>query len=272
MGEGTVGTNLKIAAVVLGTIGLYTLVANSIPQVESAVPEQLTVGADMTPEQLAAAGQTVFDGAGGCTACHGLGTRAPNLRSDHAGEGTVGARCATRVDGMDCKEYLHASLVDPNAFVVEGFQPIMPNVARTLSETQVWALVAYLESLGGEITVTPDDIPEESGSGTGSAGAAAGAGGSAQGETGPLEPLAIMEANQCLACHVVNGQGGPIGPALDGIGARVDAEYIRRSILEPNADTAQGYEAVAGTMPATLADQLSDAQIEVLVWYLASQK
>lgn len=265
-------TNLKIAAVVLGTICLYTLVANSIPQIESAVPEELTVGADMTPEQLAAAGQEVFDGAGGCTACHGLGTRAPNLRSDHDGQGTIGARCGGRVEGMDCKAYLHASLVDPNAFVVDGFQPIMPNVARTLSEAQTWALVAYLESLGGEITVTPADIPEESGSGPGAAGGGEAAGGTAQGETGPLEPMAIMQANQCMVCHVVNGQGGPIGPPLDGIGGRVDAEYIRRSILEPNADTAQGYEAVAGTMPPTLADQLSPAQLEVLVWYLAAQK
>jgi hypothetical protein len=40
------------------------------------------------------------------------------------------------------------------------------------------------------------------------------------------------------------------------MGSRRNADAIRRGILEPNADTAQGYAAVAGVMPATFGSQL----------------
>ena len=69
-----------------------------------------TSARDATPEALVAAGERVYNGAGGCTACHGLGTRAPNLLTDHAGQGAIGARCGTREPGKDCKAYLHESL------------------------------------------------------------------------------------------------------------------------------------------------------------------
>jgi hypothetical protein len=40
----------------------------------------------------------------------------------------------------------------------------------------------------------------------------------------------------------------------------------------PNADTAKGYEKFAGTMPLTFGQQLSAAQLEALVGYLARRK
>src|SRR5256886_7738709 len=52
-------TNLKVVGVVLGTLALYTLIANEIPQVQSEVPQTLTLGANVTPEQLVAAGEKV---------------------------------------------------------------------------------------------------------------------------------------------------------------------------------------------------------------------
>ncbi|HEX7050005.1 MAG TPA: c-type cytochrome [Longimicrobiales bacterium] len=268
------GTNLKILAVVLVTVGFYTLLANAIPQVESEVPETLTFSGEVTPAALVAAGEELYQGAGGCTACHGLGTRAPNLLTDEGGAGTIGARCGSRVAGMSCKAYLHQSLVDPTAHVVEGYQPIMPEMDRVLSPTQIWALVAYLESVGGEVTVTAEDVAAASES-AGAAGAGAGggaAGGAAPSASASLDPMTIVGEHQCRACHRIGGEGGAIGPVLDGIGARHDVAYIRRSILEPNADTAAGYEAVAGTMPPNFGQQLTAAQLEALVRYLAESK
>src|SRR2546423_5553714 len=58
-------TNLKVVGIVLGTLALYTLIANKIPQVQSEVPQTLTLGANVTPEQLVAAGEKVFNGIGG---------------------------------------------------------------------------------------------------------------------------------------------------------------------------------------------------------------
>ena len=46
------GINLRIGAVVIGTVLFYTLIANTIPQIESEVPEELSFTGDVTPEQL----------------------------------------------------------------------------------------------------------------------------------------------------------------------------------------------------------------------------
>src|SRR5256885_8598321 len=89
-------TNAKIVGIVLGPPALYPLIANEIPQVQSEVPQTLTLGANVTPEQLVAAGEKVFNGIGGCPTCHGLGTRAPNLLTDEKGQGPIGARCGKR--------------------------------------------------------------------------------------------------------------------------------------------------------------------------------
>ncbi|HXL10250.1 MAG TPA: cytochrome c, partial [Gemmatimonadales bacterium] len=141
-------TNLKIVGVVLGTLALYTLIANEIPQVQSEVPQTLTLGANVTPEQLVAAGEKVFNGIGGCTTCHGLGTRAPNLLTDEKGTGQIGVRCGKREPGKSCKQYLFESLDNPTAYVVPGYQPIMPVMTKQLSPEQVWAVIAFLESQG----------------------------------------------------------------------------------------------------------------------------
>src|ERR1700750_1120890 len=117
--------NLRILLLTLGVVAFYTTIAHSIPQLRSEVPETLALGADATPEALASAGEKIFNGAGGCTACHGLGTRAPNLLTDFNGQGTIGQRCGSRVSGLDCKAYIHQSITDPTAYVVAGFTPMV---------------------------------------------------------------------------------------------------------------------------------------------------
>ena len=49
--------NLKIIGVVVGTIGVFTLLANSIPQVQSEVPQDLSFGADVSAAELTASGE-----------------------------------------------------------------------------------------------------------------------------------------------------------------------------------------------------------------------
>lgn len=266
-------TNLKIVALVIGTLSAYTLVASIIPQVQSDVPTELTFGSEVSAAELVAAGEQLYAGAGGCTTCHGLGTRAPNLLTDEGGQGTIGARCGSRVPGEDCKAYLHRSLVEPMAYVVEGYQPIMQDMSRTLSPAQIWSVIAYLQSLGGEVTVSGEDVAAAQEAGGGATGAGAGAAPAATtAMSTTTDPEEIMQQSQCLLCHVLRGQGGPIGPSFDGMGARLTADYIRRSILQPNADTASGFAALAGTMPQTFGQQLSAAQLEALVQFLSQQR
>jgi mono/diheme cytochrome c family protein len=262
-------TNLKILALVAAMLGVFMLVANSIPQLQSELPQAVELSGDVTPEQLVAAGEEIFNGAGGCTTCHGLGTRAPNLLTDEAGAGPIGARCGNRRPGMSCKDYLLESLTEPGAFVVEGYQPIMQDLRRTLPMDQVWAVIAYLESQGGTVDVTADDV----GSAQRETGAApAPAPGGVAPATASLDPREIMNANLCLGCHMLRGQGAAVGPPFDGIGARLTRDQIREAILDPGATLASGYEAMAGVMPPTFGQQVSAAQLEAVVNFLASQR
>ncbi|MCZ6754135.1 MAG: c-type cytochrome [Gemmatimonadetes bacterium] len=261
-------TNLKVAFVGLLVIGFYTSIAHIIPQLRSEVPIELDLSAGFTADALVSAGRELYEGAGGCTACHGLGTRAPSLLADYAGEGSIGNRCGLRPGGLDCKAYLYQSLTEPEAVVVAGFSPIMPDARRQLSVEQIWALVAFLQSQGGEVTVTADDIPAQ-----GSAPATPATGGG-QPPTFSQEsdPRQLLNDNACIGCHVLDGTGGPVGPAFDGIGQRLDAAAIRKAILEPNADVSPGYQQMAGVMPTTFGSQLSAQQLETIVTFLAGRQ
>src|SRR5437867_1283059 len=264
-------TNLKIVGVVLGTLALYTLIANKIPQVQSEVPQALSLGANVTPEQLVAAGEKVFNGIGGCTTCHGLGTRAPNLLTDETGTGPIGVRCAKREPGKSCKQYLYESLDQPTAYVVAGYQPIMPVMTKQLSPAQVWSVIAFLESQGGTVDVTASDIPTTSPTSPTSPGGGGGGGGAAF-AGGSTDPKAIIQAAGCLVCHTLDGQGQVIAPDLTHVGSRRDAESIRKKILDPASSIAKGYEKLAGIMPKTFGTMMSAAQLEALVQYLAAHK
>ena len=258
-------TNLKIVAVTLAVVLFYTAMAHIIPQLESALPEAVELGGDVTPEQLAAAGEEIYNGAGNCASCHALGTRAPNLLIDYDGQGPIGSRCDAAF-GAGCKDYLYSSLTAPNDSVVPEFAAIMPDMRRQLpGENEIWVLVAFLQSLGGEITVTAGDLE---------AGGAEGAGGTGRvgGHTATMDPRAILEEKGCLACHQIDGAGPPIGPSFDDVGGRLTADEIRQSVLDPNAEISEGFEQFAGVMPATLGQQLSAAQLEAIVQFLAARK
>ena len=55
-------------------------------------------------------------------------------------------------------------------------------------------------------------------------------------------------------------------------GARVDADYIRESILDPAAGTSEGFEEVVDAMPPIFGNQLTASQLEAVVQFLVSQR
>lgn len=87
----------------------------------------------------------------------------------------------------------------------------------------------------------------------------------------------LLEKNGCLGCHSLDGTP-KVGPTLKGIWGRpvtvvtggvertitVDEAYLRRSILEPNADVVKGFPPV---MPS-FAGKLTDADIAAIVSFL----
>ena len=49
-------------------------------------------------------------------------------------------------------------------------------------------------------------------------------------------------AAACYRCHAVEGGGGDVGPAMDGIAARLSPDQVLESIVNPNATIAEGFE------------------------------
>ena len=48
----------------------------------------------------------------------------------------------------------------------------------------------------------------------------------------------------CQRCHMVDGQGGEVGPHINGIGTKHPREYLLEAIVYPNAKIAEGYQSV----------------------------
>jgi cytochrome c oxidase subunit II len=91
---------------------------------------------------------------------------------------------------------------------------------------------------------------------------AAAMGGQAQGKQ-------LFTSLGCAGCHILADAGSTAvqtGPNLDETLPGKDAEFVRESIIDPNAMIAQGFS--AGTMPTDYDDRLSDAQLDGLVEYL----
>ena len=79
-----------------------------------------------------------------------------------------------------------------------------------------------------------------------------------------------MAKYACVACHSLAGQTVLVGPPLAGVGARMGAEEIRRSILEPDATVHEGFP--AGVMPKDFGDRMSAAELERIVRFLAGHE
>ena len=52
----------------------------------------------------------------------------------------------------------------------------------------------------------------------------------------------------CMRCHKVRGVGGDVGPDLAEVGKKMGREFVLRSIVDPNAVIAKGYDNVMVTM------------------------
>jgi mono/diheme cytochrome c family protein len=260
---------LKIGVFALAIMGGYSYFANSIPQIESKPPQELSLeGGNVTPAQLVKAGEEIYHTKGTCEICHRIGqkgTRAPDLAG-------IGSRAATRKPGMNGKQYVIESLINPSAYVVEGYPPIMPAVDKPpigLNRSELWALTAFLESLGGTVDVKLDDIPK-------TAGAAAGGGAGPAEVKIPGDPKAgkavFMGKGTCLACHKAGDiPGAPVGPDLSQIAKIQTPDYIMKKILDPKGSgTVSGFP--PGVMPQDLGQRLTAREYVDLVAFLLTLK
>jgi cytochrome c oxidase subunit 2 len=78
----------------------------------------------------------------------------------------------------------------------------------------------------------------------------------------------VFTESGCGGCHELSdaGTSGGGGPNLDETLADADAPFIEESIVEPDAEIAEGFG--AELMPETYGEQLTPPEIEALVKYL----
>lgn len=123
-----------------------------LPDITSLTDEQIYAG---LPEAVAnlmpgdpAQGEQVATNAG-CVGCHHLDNSNVAVAPTWGG---VANTAITRVAGEGPALYFYQSITDPNAFVVEGYNPdIMPQTFKdTLSNQDLADLISYLLTLRGQ--------------------------------------------------------------------------------------------------------------------------
>ena len=219
---------LKIAVLALAATAFYTYVGQLVPQKEVYPPVVLDLDADMTPEEMAETGREIFEGKALCSTCHTLGQTGALRFPDLSG---IGSRAATRIPGMSGLQYLTQSLYQPDEFIVPGFIAGMPIINKPpigLTEDEIKTVLAYLQTLGGTLTMTMDtqlpipgrEVPAEAPS---EAPAAAPA--TASAAAGPLGRF------QCASCHNLDQPGRLKAVSLHDVGTRLNRNAILASML-----------------------------------------
>lgn len=78
-----------------------------------------------------------------------------------------------------------------------------------------------------------------------------------------LDGANLYVANNCAFCHALNGSGGELGPALDGVGAARDATWLAAKIVNPQESNP------TSTMPPAA---LSGEPLDQLAAFLAEMR
>ncbi len=157
---------LKAFGFVSAVLVAYTVVAYQMPQKRSLPPEEEKVDFSQikTQQELVQIGQKIFFGKGQCALCHSIG---PTTAAPRAPE-------LLAVGGRLTKEFLYESLTQPAAYIKKDFDPPEPKdyPARMpvinqppigLSENEILAVIAFLQSQGGKVTFTPADLTQAKG-------------------------------------------------------------------------------------------------------------
>ncbi|MCR4288870.1 MAG: cytochrome ubiquinol oxidase subunit I, partial [Candidatus Scalindua sp.] len=193
------------------------------------------------------AGEKIYWGDGQCHTCHSIGTSGSATRGPNQEGLALKAEETAKKRGLGSGlEYMVESIVSPDAYVVEGYDKIMPKVYDPpimLGREKIMAVLSYLQTLGGESDIDAimkfkDKIPEASKD-------------KVIAWTPPIEVDPSVGAKlffddtldaACSKCHMVNGKGAKVGPDLTGIGAVQTPQYLIESILKPSEIIVKGFE------------------------------
>ena len=87
----------------------------------------------------------------------------------------------------------------------------------------------------------------------------------------PAEGKKVFVDNGCGGCHTFKAAGtnGKVGPNLDDVLKGKDAEFVKTSITDPNAEIAPGF--TPNIMPQNYGSQLTAKQLADLVAFLTQK-
>lgn len=242
---------ILLAAILIDLFYFY--IGQTLIQAEQHPPEKLEITTATDLDTLLAMGESLLKNKGGCLICHkiteGGNERGPDLRG-------FGGQAGSRQAGVDAEAYLMQALLEPSAFVVQGYSDIMPAAnlpPADLSATELKAVAAFLQSLGGEVTVkiSPEDE-------------LAAAKITAGEDVHPAVALMIEKA--CPACHDIEGEKKLVGPPLAGIRERMSRQQLLQAIVDPDAFVAQGF--MPNIMPKTYATDFTPEELQLIVDFL----
>jgi mono/diheme cytochrome c family protein len=153
---------VRVVGFVAIVLGLFTLVALSVPQMASLPPveEKFDIATVKTPTDMATIGQKIFFSKGQCALCHTIGpsesARCPDLKG-------IGAKLS--------REFLFESLTQPQAYiyldyrhegVAKEYPAKMPYINKNpigLSRNEILSVIAFLQQMSGEpISVTVAEL------------------------------------------------------------------------------------------------------------------
>jgi cytochrome c len=144
----------RLGLLVVATTSFYTYVGQMVPQKEVQPPVEVEIKKDITTAEMVRIGREIMDGKGLCFTCHTIGKKGALRFPDLEG---VDARARTREPGLNDVEYFAHSMYEPNAYIVQGFNPGMPTINKPpigLTDDEILCVIAYLQTLGGTPTVT----------------------------------------------------------------------------------------------------------------------
>ncbi len=257
---------LQLVVLTVATTAFYTMVGQSVPQKEVHPPEIIEIAEDISTEEMVEIGREIFEGKGICVTCHTIGKSGALRFPDLDG---IGASASSRRPGLSAVDYLAESLYEPNIFIVDGYSPGMPVINKPpigLTDQEILAVIAFLETLGGEVTVDmTTKFVYTGGTLEGGDGAAAAADdmalASADLGTGVLghEVLgdSVIDLYGCTACHDADNPPTP-SPTLAGIGSRLDEDQLLLKLYRHPGDD--------GLDDATL------SELQEIVRYLSNER
>ncbi len=219
-----------IVGTLLCTVAFLGLTVDTFRQIPGQTRQQ-----NLSPEAIR--GKHLWD-RNNCMGCHTI-----------LGEGAYYAPELTKVYERRGEAFIKAMLKDPQAM----FPGERKMVNYGFNDQEIDDLTAFLKWIGemdlNGFPPKPDRITTAS--------AAAGS------PTSNLAAAPQVFSQMCTACHALQGVGGNVGPALDGVGARLDEAYLRRWLNNPS-DVKP--DAKMAKLP------LSETNINDLVAFLATLK